>query len=73
MNITIRELIPEDAAKLLRLQYLLDEETTFMLLEPDERQGDIQQISGMIESFALAEHSILIGAEEQFWHTINEL
>ncbi|MNC17051.1 Acetyltransferase YpeA [compost metagenome] len=63
MKVTLRELVPEDAAELLRLQHRLDEESAFMLLEPDERQTGIKQVEEMIESFANAENSIFIGAE----------
>jgi RimJ/RimL family protein N-acetyltransferase len=63
MIVTLRKLIPEDAAGLLNLQHALDEESSFMLLEPDERQTGLQQVKEMIESFVKAENSILIGAE----------
>lgn len=62
MNITLKELVPGDAAELLSLQHLLDEESSFLLLEPDERQTGLQQVTEMIESFAKAETSILLGA-----------
>ncbi len=38
MMVTLKVLIPEDAEELLRLQHQLDQETKFMLLEPDERK-----------------------------------
>lgn len=63
MIVTLRKLVPADAAELLALQHRLDEESSFMLLEPDERQTNIQQVEEMIGSFASAETSILIGAE----------
>ncbi len=63
MIVTLRKLVPADAAELLNLQHRLDEESSFMLLEPDERQTGIQQVEEMIGSFADAETSILIGAE----------
>lgn len=62
MNIILRKLVPEDAAELLRLQHRLDEETSFMLLEPDERQTTVQQVQDMIGRFAEAGTSVLIGA-----------
>ncbi|MEK5237625.1 GNAT family N-acetyltransferase [Paenibacillus sp. FSL L8-0470] len=62
MNITLKELVPGDAAELLSLQHRLDEESSFLLLEPDERQTGLQQVTEMIESFAKAETSILLGA-----------
>ncbi|MHA6528897.1 GNAT family N-acetyltransferase [Paenibacillus sp. BAC0078] len=63
MIVTLRKLVPADAAELLNLQHRLDEESAFMLLEPDERQTGIQQVEEMINCFANAETSILIGAE----------
>lgn len=63
MVITLRKLIPEDAEELLRLQHQLDQESKFMLMEPDERQSSLNQVKEMIESFASADTSILIGAE----------
>lgn len=61
--ITLRRLIPADAAELLALQHRLDEETSFMLLEPGERQSGLQQVQDMIQGFERADNSILIGAE----------
>jgi RimJ/RimL family protein N-acetyltransferase len=63
MIVTLKVLIPEDAEELLRLQHQLDQESKFMLLEPDERQSSLNQVKEMIESFASADTSILIGAE----------
>ncbi|MDQ0195030.1 GNAT family N-acetyltransferase [Paenibacillus wynnii] len=63
MMITIRKLVPEDSVQLLHLQHQLDEESSFMLLEPDERQSGLQQVREMIENFMMAETSVLVGAE----------
>ncbi|WP_091065193.1 GNAT family N-acetyltransferase [Paenibacillus sp. NFR01] len=63
MMITLRRLIPADAAELLTLQHRLDDETSFMLLEPGERQSGLQQVQDMIQGFERADNSILIGAE----------
>ncbi|AKG34727.1 GNAT family N-acetyltransferase [Paenibacillus durus] len=63
MEVTFRELVPGDAEELLRLQHSLDEETAFMLLEPGERQTDVQQVQDMIEGFVRSKTSNLIGAE----------
>ncbi|MEK4237423.1 MULTISPECIES: hypothetical protein [unclassified Paenibacillus] len=71
MMVTLKVLIPEDAEELLRLQHQLDQESKFMLLEPDERQSSLNQVKEMIESFALANTSILIGTEVDMTH--NEL
>ncbi|MNO50306.1 putative acetyltransferase YhhY [compost metagenome] len=61
--VTLKILIPEDAEELLRLQHQLDQESQFMLLEPDERQSSLNQVKEMIEGSSSADHSILIGAE----------
>jgi RimJ/RimL family protein N-acetyltransferase len=63
MMVTIRKLVPEDAAELLTLQYSLDKETSFMLFEPDERLTGLQQVREMIMNFAEGKTSSLIGAE----------
>jgi RimJ/RimL family protein N-acetyltransferase len=63
MIVTLRELIPEDSAELLQLQHRLDQETSYMLLAPGERQTGLQQVEEMIAGFAGADSSILIGAE----------
>jgi RimJ/RimL family protein N-acetyltransferase len=63
MMVTLRKLVPEDASELLRLQHQLDQESKFMLLEPDERKASLIQVIEMIESFITANTSILIGAE----------
>ncbi|WHY16976.1 GNAT family N-acetyltransferase [Paenibacillus sp. G2S3] len=63
MMVTFKVLISEDAEELLRLQHQLDQESKFMLMEPDERQSSLNQVREMIESFASADTSILIGAE----------
>ncbi len=63
MEVAFRELLPGDAGELLRLQHSLDTETAFMLLEPGERQTNVQQVQEMIEGFARSETSTLIGAE----------
>jgi len=63
MVVTIRKLVPADAAELLTLQHSLDKESSFMLLEPDERMSGLQQVREMIMNFAEGETSALIGAE----------
>ncbi|AIQ52969.1 GNAT family N-acetyltransferase [Paenibacillus sp. FSL R7-0331] len=63
MSIVYRELVPEDAGSLLSLQHSLDEETAFMLLEPDERQTNVQQVREMIEAAGKSANSVLICAE----------
>lgn len=47
----IREIRVEDAAAFLQLGKRLDEETTFMLLEPGERNITVEQQAKMIQRF----------------------
>ncbi|MEK5032043.1 GNAT family N-acetyltransferase [Paenibacillus sp. FSL R7-0302] len=63
MNVTLRELLPGDAAALLNLQDRLDGETSFMLLAPGERKSGISQVEEMIRGLHQAENSLILGAE----------
>lgn len=63
MTATLRKLVPEDAAEWLRLQHQLDQETKFMLLEPNERQTELQQVKEMIVNLTNEDRSTLMGAE----------
>lgn len=63
MMVTFRKLVPEDAEVLLTLQHQLDVESSYMLLEPDERHSGLKQVREMIENFVNADSSVLIGAE----------
>lgn len=63
MNVTLRELIPKDAAALLCLQHRLDQETSYMMLAPGERRTGIPQVEERIADYTKAETSLLIGAE----------
>lgn len=62
MNVTLRELVQEDAAALLNLQHRLDRETSYML-SPGERQSSILQVEDMIRGLGQAENSLILGAE----------
>lgn len=62
MSMTIRELLPEDAEQLLKLQLALDDETAFMMLEPGERKAGEEETRRMIQSYADSPNSILLGA-----------
>jgi RimJ/RimL family protein N-acetyltransferase len=54
---------PGDAAGLLALKKQLDRETSFMLLEPDERTEDSADIAADLSSMASAANCIVIVAE----------
>lgn len=54
---------PDDAAGLLALKKQLDRETTFMLLEPDERTEDSADIAADLSSLAGAANGIVVVAE----------
>lgn len=56
----IRELNPTDAEKFLAMNKQLDQETSFMLYEPDERQTTVEQQQKMLERLSKQERS-------QFW------
>ena len=59
MNITIRELNPADLENFHQLQMSLDQETSFMMLEPGERIKNISSleklVTGDLHKFFVAE------------------
>ncbi|MDM5154607.1 GNAT family N-acetyltransferase [Bacillus sp. DX1.1] len=61
----IREILVEDAAAFLQLGKQLDEESTFMLLEPGERDMTIDQQKNMIKQFLESENSTIFVAIEE--------
>ncbi|MFF2907751.1 GNAT family N-acetyltransferase [Paenibacillus sp. NPDC057934] len=65
MMVTLRVLHPGDAEELLNLQHRLDQESSFMLLEPDERRTTVDQLVDMLTSVAASDTSVLIGAEAE--------
>jgi deoxyinosine 3'endonuclease (endonuclease V) len=54
---------PGNAAGLLVLKRSLDRETSFMLLEPDERTEDEQDIAADLAAIAAADNSVVMLAE----------
>lgn len=64
-KVVIRELAVEDALKLTALREQLDRETSFMLMEPGERQITLKQVEEMLDSYAGSDNSLLIGAEAE--------
>jgi RimJ/RimL family protein N-acetyltransferase len=67
MTVTGRPVIrvagPGDAAALLRLKQRLDQETAFMLLEPDERDTSVQTLADELGAVAQSGNSAVIVAE----------
>jgi GNAT superfamily N-acetyltransferase len=59
----LREARPTDAAALLALKRSLDLETSFMLLEPDERTEDEHDIAANLATVAAADNSVVMLAE----------
>ncbi|MBA9086849.1 RimJ/RimL family protein N-acetyltransferase [Fontibacillus solani] len=59
----IREITQEDAIELIKFQKQLDNETKFMLFEPNEREIDEIQQSKMIMSFLESNNSNIFIAE----------
>jgi RimJ/RimL family protein N-acetyltransferase len=53
---------PSDAVALMKLKQRLDEETAFMLLEPDERDTSIQALARHLEEVSQSENSVVIVA-----------
>jgi RimJ/RimL family protein N-acetyltransferase len=62
-DVRFREAGPRDAASLLALKRGLDRESSFMLLEPDERTEDEQDIAADLAAIAAAGNSVLMVAE----------
>jgi RimJ/RimL family protein N-acetyltransferase len=54
---------PDDAVALMKLKQRLDEETSFMLLEPDERDTSIQALARHLEEVGQSENSVVIVAD----------
>lgn len=54
---------PDDAAALMKLKQSLDEQTSFMLLEPDERDTSIQTLARHLEEVSRSENSVVIVAD----------
>ncbi|WP_342746169.1 GNAT family protein [Paenibacillus donghaensis] len=64
-KVVIRELTVEDAPKLTALREQLDRETSFMLMEPGERQVTLKQVEDMLDSYDGSDNSLMIGAEAE--------
>jgi ribosomal protein S18 acetylase RimI-like enzyme len=62
-TLAIREIREDDAAELLRLQHLLDEETTMMMLEPGERRSDVDETRSHLRETLASPNSTIIVAE----------
>ena len=60
----IRVAGPGDAAALMRLKQQLDEETSFMLLEPGERDPSVQKLAAHLEDAAGSANSVVLVAED---------
>ena len=62
-GVRLREAVKGDAAALLALKRSLDLETSFMLLEPDERTEDEHDVAADLASVADAGNSVVMLAE----------
>lgn len=60
----IRKAKLNDANKLLSMLLLLDKETKYMLLEPDERDNDVSRVRKMIEQSINGLNLLLVAEEE---------
>ena len=55
---------PDDAAALMKLKQRLDEQTSFMLLEPDERDTSTQALARHLDEVSRSENSVVIVADQ---------
>jgi RimJ/RimL family protein N-acetyltransferase len=62
--IKIREIVVSDADKLLELHRKLDNESKFMLYEPNERKTSIEQQKGIITTYMNSDNSNIFVVEE---------
>ena len=56
---------PDDAAALMRLKQCLDEESSFMLPEPGERDPSVPALARHLEDVSRSENSVLIVADRR--------
>jgi RimJ/RimL family protein N-acetyltransferase len=61
--VTIREIVPDDDARFLELCLNLDDETSFMMYEPGERQTTVAGQRETIEDVLASAHSTIIVAD----------
>jgi RimJ/RimL family protein N-acetyltransferase len=62
-GLRFRSAEPADAAALLALKRDLDHETSFMLLEPDERSEAAQDVAADLKALAAQDNAIVVVAE----------
>ena len=55
---------PDDAVALMKLKQRLDQETSFMLLEPGERDTSTQALARHLEDVSRSENSVVIVADQ---------
>jgi len=56
---------PDDAIALMKLKQRLDEETSFMLLEPGEQDTSIQALARHLEEVSRSENSVVTVADRR--------
>jgi RimJ/RimL family protein N-acetyltransferase len=61
--VRVRTARPYDAAALLDLKHQLDEETAFMMYEPGEREGSVQDLARELAGIARTPNSVVLLAE----------
>lgn len=62
-DVTIREATPDDAADVLALRRQLDRETSFMMIEPDERTASVDDQRAELEAIAARDNATLLVAD----------
>ncbi|WP_298388189.1 GNAT family N-acetyltransferase [Ferrimicrobium sp.] len=63
MDVRIRPAVHADAAPLLDLKRLLDQESRFMLLEPDERTASVEEVASELHAMSAAPNCTVLVAE----------
>ncbi len=61
--VPIRVAGPPDAAALLELKRRLDQETSFMMFEPDERDSSAMDLAAELGQAARSQNSVVIVAD----------
>ncbi len=63
VDVRIRPAVHADAAPLLDLKRLLDQESRFMLLEPDERTASVEEVASELHAMSAEPNCTVLVAE----------
>lgn len=56
--------MPDDAEAFLELKLLLDRETRFMMLEPDEREDTADEVAGQLQEVERRDNCVVLVADD---------